>query len=119
MTDPAERIDPPIRHKSESYSEPQRRHTLNPALSPAVNHISISYFSAVSTNWLLYGAPTVQVYLYYIAFPNDRKWVKAVVFTAHSLQTSRDVPVLTPITMIWNLFYYHRVGVTQCRLINS
>ncbi|KIL53918.1 hypothetical protein M378DRAFT_174524, partial [Amanita muscaria Koide BX008] len=38
-------------------------------------------------NWLLHGVLTVQVYLYYLAFPNDRKWTKAAVYTVYILET--------------------------------
>ncbi|KIL57222.1 hypothetical protein M378DRAFT_88183 [Amanita muscaria Koide BX008] len=38
-------------------------------------------------NWLLYGVLTVQLYLYYLAFPNDRAWTKAAVYTVYVLET--------------------------------
>ncbi|KAM6496689.1 hypothetical protein JOM56_007162 [Amanita muscaria] len=38
-------------------------------------------------NWLLYGTLTVQLYLYYLAFPRDKKWTKAAVYMVYFLET--------------------------------
>ncbi|TCD65199.1 hypothetical protein EIP91_002985 [Steccherinum ochraceum] len=37
-------------------------------------------------NWGLFGALTVQVYLYYISFPQDKPLIKAVVYTTYSIE---------------------------------
>ncbi|PFH46590.1 hypothetical protein AMATHDRAFT_69523 [Amanita thiersii Skay4041] len=40
----------------------------------------------VVLNWAFYGVLTVQTYLYYIAFPHDKKWTKAVVYAIYVLE---------------------------------
>ncbi|KAF8633161.1 hypothetical protein AX17_004662 [Amanita inopinata Kibby_2008] len=40
-------------------------------------------------NWCLLGILTVQVYLYYLAFPRDRRWIKAVVYITYILETAQ------------------------------
>ncbi|KAF7776789.1 hypothetical protein Agabi119p4_5182 [Agaricus bisporus var. burnettii] len=40
-------------------------------------------------NFLLYGILTVQTYLYYIAFPNDKKITKAIVAFVYSIDTAQ------------------------------
>ncbi|KAF8633156.1 hypothetical protein AX17_004657 [Amanita inopinata Kibby_2008] len=57
------------------------------------NHLGLSQVAFMSLqcgnifNWWLYGALTVQVYLYYIAFPKDKISTKIVVYTVYLLET--------------------------------
>ncbi|KIL71301.1 hypothetical protein M378DRAFT_211073, partial [Amanita muscaria Koide BX008] len=51
-------------------------------------------------NWLLHGVLTVQVYLYYLAFPNDRKWTKAAVYTVYILETIQVIGLGIALLMI-------------------
>ncbi|KDR71281.1 hypothetical protein GALMADRAFT_29342, partial [Galerina marginata CBS 339.88] len=39
----------------------------------------------------LFGVLSVQVYLYYLAFPNDRVGVKAIVYGAYLLETTQTI----------------------------
>ncbi|KIL71292.1 hypothetical protein M378DRAFT_65283, partial [Amanita muscaria Koide BX008] len=51
-------------------------------------------------NWLLHGVLTVQVYLYYLAFPNDRKWTKAAVYAVYILETIQVIGLGITLLMI-------------------
>ncbi|TFK33875.1 hypothetical protein BDQ12DRAFT_690534 [Crucibulum laeve] len=42
-------------------------------------------------NWGLYGVLSTQVYLYYIAFPNDRLYTKALVYGTYTLETLQSI----------------------------
>ncbi|KAJ6610278.1 hypothetical protein B0H10DRAFT_1811930 [Mycena sp. CBHHK59/15] len=69
-------------------------------------------------DWGLFGALTVQLYLYYQAFPNDRWFTKCLVYTVYSIQVVqivmttidafrifgygfRDVSALTKVNFSW------------------
>ncbi|PFH48145.1 hypothetical protein AMATHDRAFT_107132, partial [Amanita thiersii Skay4041] len=45
-------------------------------------------------NWWLFGALSVQIYLYYLAFPKDRIWNKVIVYTIYFLEVVHTI-VLT------------------------
>ncbi|KAM6498878.1 hypothetical protein JOM56_006826 [Amanita muscaria] len=82
-------------------------------------------------NWLLHGALTVQVYLYYLAFPNDRKWTKAAVYAVYILETIQVIglgitllmivttvsgnPALVP--LIAQCIYAHRIRIITRRKV--
>jgi len=42
-------------------------------------------------NWFLYGVLTVQLYLYYVAFPHDRALYKAVVYVVYFLESVHSI----------------------------
>ncbi|KDR71275.1 hypothetical protein GALMADRAFT_30326, partial [Galerina marginata CBS 339.88] len=42
-------------------------------------------------NWGLFGVLSMQVYLYYLAFPNDRVGFKAVVYASYLLETAQTI----------------------------
>ncbi|KAJ7118907.1 hypothetical protein C8R44DRAFT_854007 [Mycena epipterygia] len=62
-----------------------------------IGQLTIPLFIGTVLNWALLGALVVQVYIYFLAFPNDRPFVKiliASIFVAELLQTlgdSRDI----------------------------
>ncbi|PFH47010.1 hypothetical protein AMATHDRAFT_50616 [Amanita thiersii Skay4041] len=52
-----------------------------------------SFLTGIILSWNLYGILTVQTYLYYLAFPKDRKWTKCVVYAIYVLETVHTVIV--------------------------
>ncbi|TFK39298.1 hypothetical protein BDQ12DRAFT_604353, partial [Crucibulum laeve] len=44
-------------------------------------------------NWGLYGVLSVQVYIYYLAFPNDRMYAKVLVYGTYLLETIQSILV--------------------------
>ncbi|KAF8963785.1 hypothetical protein BDZ97DRAFT_2012375 [Flammula alnicola] len=57
-----------------------------PDLSPIAGPQLIGYI----LNWGLYGVLSMQVYLYYLAFPNDRPRTKALVYGAFLLESTQS-----------------------------
>ncbi|KAF8623844.1 hypothetical protein AX15_006166 [Amanita polypyramis BW_CC] len=47
----------------------------------------LSLYSGNVINFCLYGALTVQLYLYYVSFPEDRRGYKAVIYLVYLLET--------------------------------
>ncbi|KAF8963794.1 hypothetical protein BDZ97DRAFT_1758398 [Flammula alnicola] len=56
-----------------------------PDLSPIAGPLLVGYI----LNWGLYGVLSMQVYLYYLAFPNDRPRHKALVYGAFLLESTQ------------------------------
>ncbi|PFH51074.1 hypothetical protein AMATHDRAFT_143337, partial [Amanita thiersii Skay4041] len=54
-------------------------------------------------NWGLYGVLTVQIYLYYLAFPKDRRWTKAVVHTIYGLEGIHTICLTYELVMVVGL----------------
>ncbi|KAF9008193.1 hypothetical protein BDZ89DRAFT_1144247 [Hymenopellis radicata] len=67
----------------------------NPAIQLSGPHILAYFF-----NWGLYGVLTVQVYLYYTAFPNDRWGSKALVYLVYVLELLQTI-ILTRMRLTW------------------
>ncbi|PFH46600.1 hypothetical protein AMATHDRAFT_98023, partial [Amanita thiersii Skay4041] len=42
-------------------------------------------------NWGLFGALTVQVYIYYLAFPEDRNWIKWTIYIVYGLEVTHVI----------------------------
>ncbi|TFK33881.1 hypothetical protein BDQ12DRAFT_657512 [Crucibulum laeve] len=64
--------------------------------SPAVGGVPVVILSGplilgYILNWGLYGVLSTQVYLYYIAFPNDRLYAKALVYGTYTLETLQSI----------------------------
>ncbi|KAF4571674.1 hypothetical protein EYR36_009017 [Pleurotus pulmonarius] len=61
-----------------------------PGIPPFIAELTIGCLLGHFFNWGLFGALAVQTYVYYLAFPNDRRWPKAIVlgvFVIEVLQT--------------------------------
>ncbi|KAE9390526.1 hypothetical protein BT96DRAFT_1024511 [Gymnopus androsaceus JB14] len=58
-----------------------------------VSQISGPLVVAYTLNWGLFGTLSVQIYLYYLAFPTDRTAVKCVVYTIYILEIVQTVLV--------------------------
>ncbi|PFH45701.1 hypothetical protein AMATHDRAFT_8783 [Amanita thiersii Skay4041] len=50
-----------------------------------------SLLVALVLNWYLYGVLTVQIYLYYLAFPDDRPWTKGAAYASYFLETIHTI----------------------------
>ncbi|KDR71261.1 hypothetical protein GALMADRAFT_254076 [Galerina marginata CBS 339.88] len=62
------------------------------ALTPAeLGTIAGPLFLGYLLNWGLFGVLSMQVYLYYLAFPNDRAGFKTVVYVAYLLETTQTI----------------------------
>ncbi|KAF8963770.1 hypothetical protein BDZ97DRAFT_2075663 [Flammula alnicola] len=62
-----------------------------PDLSPIAGPLLVGYI----LNWGLYGVLSMQVYLYYLAFPNDRPRNKALVYGAFLLESAQSFLFMT------------------------
>lgn len=51
-----------------------------PSIPPTIAELTGPLFLGHLFNWGLFGALTVQSYIYYLAFPNDRRFSKAIVW---------------------------------------
>ncbi|PFH45939.1 hypothetical protein AMATHDRAFT_51375 [Amanita thiersii Skay4041] len=58
---------------------------------PDISLAQIHLLVGVVLNWNFFGVLTVQTYLYYLAFPNDKKWTKAVVYSIYILEIAHTV----------------------------
>ncbi|KIP04366.1 hypothetical protein PHLGIDRAFT_199838 [Phlebiopsis gigantea 11061_1 CR5-6] len=58
-------------------------------------------FLACLLNWGLYGALSVQVYWYYIAFPNDRWFPKTLVYSVYALDTAQTIIVTNDVFNVY------------------
>ncbi|PFH45702.1 hypothetical protein AMATHDRAFT_51520 [Amanita thiersii Skay4041] len=58
---------------------------------PSSQSIDLLQLVGVVLNWNLYGILTVQTYLYYLAFPDDRRWIKGAVYASYFLETIHTV----------------------------
>ncbi|KAJ7453262.1 hypothetical protein B0H11DRAFT_2326507 [Mycena galericulata] len=56
-------------------------------LPPGFNivHLSGPLIIGYLADWALFATLTVQIYLYYQAFPNDQLWIKCLVYTVYSI----------------------------------
>ncbi|KAJ7470203.1 hypothetical protein B0H11DRAFT_2041807 [Mycena galericulata] len=57
----------------------------------APNLLNFAQILAYLGDWGLFGALTVQLYLYYQAFPNDRPFIKSLVYIVYSLQLVQTI----------------------------
>ncbi|KJA25594.1 hypothetical protein HYPSUDRAFT_37636 [Hypholoma sublateritium FD-334 SS-4] len=64
-------------------------------------------------NCLLFGVLWAQVYLYYIAFPNDRLFLKLVVFLVVLFETVQTA------ALVQNSFAYFSVGFLNIQILNE
>ncbi|KIL71238.1 hypothetical protein M378DRAFT_6055 [Amanita muscaria Koide BX008] len=64
-----------------------------PSGSVLTEIVLASIFAANLINWLLHGVLTVQLYLYYLAFPNDGTWTKVAVYTVYILETTQAIGI--------------------------
>ncbi|KAF9052529.1 hypothetical protein BDP27DRAFT_1304455 [Rhodocollybia butyracea] len=62
-------------------------------LPPDIQVIAAPLLIGYLLNWGLYGALAVQVYIYYMAFPNDRLAIKSLVAIVFTLETLQSVLV--------------------------
>ncbi|KAJ7029860.1 hypothetical protein C8F04DRAFT_930115, partial [Mycena alexandri] len=42
-------------------------------------------------NWGLYGTLSIQLYIYYLAFPTDRRWNKCLVYIVYSIEMAQTI----------------------------
>jgi hypothetical protein len=64
---------------------------INDVMSNPVSMVSLHVGNLV--NWFLYGVLTVQLYLYYVAFPHDRALYKAVVYVVYFLESVHSIGI--------------------------
>jgi hypothetical protein len=57
------------------------------ALPPAIGNAAASHALGYMINTLFYGTLILQTYIYYVAFPNDKKGIKALVYSLFALET--------------------------------
>ncbi|KAF9463144.1 hypothetical protein BDZ94DRAFT_1236373 [Collybia nuda] len=53
--------------------------------------IILPYLIGYMLNWVLFGVLSVQVYLYYLAFPHDKRLSKSLVLGVYTLETTQTV----------------------------
>ncbi|KAJ7027225.1 hypothetical protein C8F04DRAFT_1238201 [Mycena alexandri] len=87
-------------------SKPPPSQTMAPVATspPGLQIVELSLASVdphIMADWGLFGALTVQLYLYYQAFPNDRWFTKCLVYTIYSIQVVQIV--MTTIDAFRNL----------------
>ncbi|KAF9013606.1 hypothetical protein BDZ89DRAFT_466601 [Hymenopellis radicata] len=70
----------------------------NAAIELSGPHILAYFF-----NWGLYGVLTVQVYLYYTAFPNDRWGSKALVYLVYVLELLQTIILTRDAYITWGI----------------
>jgi len=67
--------------------------TMEVAMPPNITSIAGPMFIGCVLNWGLYGVLSVQVYMYYLSFPNDRWIPKALVYTLYLIETAQVIIV--------------------------
>jgi len=61
--------------------------SVTPPIPPDIASLAGPFLLGYLFNWALYGVLSVQVYIYYISFPNDRLFAKYVVSAVYILET--------------------------------
>ncbi|EJD00216.1 uncharacterized protein FOMMEDRAFT_22670 [Fomitiporia mediterranea MF3/22] len=64
-----------------------------PGIPPDIASIAAPVLLGYLFNWGLYGILTMQVYVYYLAFPNDKLWFKCVVYGLYIMDTLQSILV--------------------------
>ncbi|KAK0486411.1 hypothetical protein IW261DRAFT_1559812 [Armillaria novae-zelandiae] len=75
---------------SESVKQPQTQHAVS--LS-RFSHKTVWTIIGYLLNWGLFGTLSVQLYLYYLAFPKDRQFVKGLVYGIYILELVQTILV--------------------------
>ncbi|RDB16341.1 hypothetical protein Hypma_003058 [Hypsizygus marmoreus] len=58
-----------------------------PNIPPDISHLTVPLLVGSLLNYWLYGVLTVQVYIYHLSFPNDKRRFKALVYVVFVLET--------------------------------
>ncbi|KAJ7511533.1 hypothetical protein B0H11DRAFT_1694177, partial [Mycena galericulata] len=66
-------------------------------------------------NWAFFAALTVQIYLYYQAFPNDQLWIKCLVYTVYSIDL---VQIIFGTLDVFTMFGYQFADVSTLTRIH-
>ncbi|SJL10276.1 uncharacterized protein ARMOST_13660 [Armillaria ostoyae] len=58
-----------------------------------IAELTVPYIVGALLNWGLFGTLSVQLYLYYLAFPNDRRFIKYLVYGIYVIEFGQTMPV--------------------------
>ncbi|KAJ7122067.1 hypothetical protein C8R44DRAFT_785585 [Mycena epipterygia] len=72
-------------------------------MSTVLTHVSPDYHIIIGSHlhWGLFGTLSVQIYLYYQAFPNDRPFTKCLVYTVYAIEFVRTILLTYDIFMVF------------------